>query len=328
MDISKELKELPNFGRGPNGQPRALSPSRSPTPHRRRKATADLILRIILVLLPFAAFGYYDYFRRTDFNKLLDGLQLEYAPTDVAPLFKIFASEPAVGSADYRAVTEHALSVQQEDPTATRAAFVLRAYQECIDHGEPLAMLLIGDAFRVGYGVPVNLTKALYWYKRAADAGNLDGQYLYARAICDRNSVHYNGRKIFALVKDAADKGHALSQLWYADILLKMGAEEDAMRQRQKAAASGSVVGKIRYAQCLVEGIGVFRNVEEAYEHLYAVLNSVELSVDGIARMEFKNVVATIFRLAALEANLETQKRWRSFAATLGFNGSRWTQNW
>jgi TPR repeat protein len=279
-----------------------------------------IILSLLLILITAV------YVWRHSYDSLLAGVRVEHTPTDIAPLLCIFAPEPPAGSLNYSGITQHALSVQQNDSSAANAAAVCAAYELGIAHGESLAMFLMGDVYRKGYGYKKDATQALRWYKKAQHFGNRDGQYMHGYMIAHNQGVSYDGYKVYSLVKGAAAQGHALSQVWYAEMLAKMGRDPEAEAQLRKAAEAGNVVAQIRYAKRLVET--TLKDVESAYRSLKLAVDAVELGVGGRIRDEFKSVVARIHQLAMMQMDKNVQKRWSDYVVDLGYDGKHWTRDW
>ena len=92
-----------------------------------------------------------------------------------------------------------------------------------------------GDSFYFGRGCPVDYTKALYWYHKAADAGN----------IYSMNSIglcYLNGHGV------PKDDRQAVS--WF-----------------RKAAKAGNPEGAYNLAECYYQGTGVNKSVDEALDY-------------------------------------------------------------
>ena len=76
-----------------------------------------------------------------------------------------------------------------------------RGHLELAERGYPLAECQVGYFYLKGYGVPVDLERAVYWTRRAAEHGDWDAQYNLA-------SFYEEGRGV--------EKSEALARQWYA----------------------------------------------------------------------------------------------------------------
>lgn len=92
-----------------------------------------------------------------------------------------------------------------------------------------------GDDFYYGRGRAVNYTQALYWYHKAADAGNM-----------------YSPNSIGICYQ----KGHGVPQ-----------SDEQAVQWFEKAAKAGNPQGAYNLAECYFEGVGVRKSVDQALKY-------------------------------------------------------------
>ena len=92
-----------------------------------------------------------------------------------------------------------------------------------------------GDDFYYGRGCAVDYTQALYWYHKAADAGNMYSPN--SIGICYQN-------------------GHGVPQ-----------SDEQAAQWFEKAAKSGNPQGAYNLAECYFSGSGVRKSVDEALKY-------------------------------------------------------------
>ncbi|MDP9085341.1 MAG: SPOR domain-containing protein, partial [Pseudomonadota bacterium] len=91
----------------------------------------------------------------------------------------------------------------------------LAAWRPLAAKGNPDAMFNLGQAYRLGRGVPIDLAAAQNWYERAAHAGHVDAQTELGILLFQA------GNRAAALrwLKSAAGKGEARSQLLYGTAL-------------------------------------------------------------------------------------------------------------
>ena len=92
-----------------------------------------------------------------------------------------------------------------------------------------------GDDFYYGRGCTVDYTQALYWYHKAADAGNMYSPN--SIGICYQN-------------------GHGVPQ-----------SDEQAAQWFEKAAKAGNPQGAYNLAECYFEGVGVRKSVDQALKY-------------------------------------------------------------
>ena len=84
------------------------------------------------------------------------------------------------------------------------------------EKGDADAQFNLGQAYRLGRGVPINLAAAQTWFERAANQGHLDAQTTLGLLLFQ------NGDRAEALkwLKQAADKGEPRAQLVYGTALV------------------------------------------------------------------------------------------------------------
>ena len=51
-------------------------------------------------------------------------------------------------------------------------------YKKAADQGDAEAQYNLGDAYRLGAGVPEDYEQAVYWYRKAADQGDAEAQFI------------------------------------------------------------------------------------------------------------------------------------------------------
>jgi len=83
------------------------------------------------------------------------------------------------------------------------------------EQGDADAQFNLGQAYRLGRGVPVNLAAAQIWFERAAGKGHVDAQTTLGLLLC-QNGNHTGGLR---WLKAAADKGEPRAMLVYGTAL-------------------------------------------------------------------------------------------------------------
>ena len=90
-------------------------------------------------------------------------------------------------------------------------ADAVRQWRPLADRGDADAQFNLGHAYRLGRGVPQNMTMAEMWYERAARTGHTEAQAMYGLLLFQ------NGRRQEAMpfVRGAAERGDARAQYVY-----------------------------------------------------------------------------------------------------------------
>ena len=98
---------------------------------------------------------------------------------------------------------------------AERYDEAVRNWRPLADRGDADAQFNLGHAYRLGRGVPRNMTLAEQWYERAARAGHVEAQAMYGLILFQ------NGRRQEAMpyVQRAAERGDARAQYVYGTAL-------------------------------------------------------------------------------------------------------------
>lgn len=91
----------------------------------------------------------------------------------------------------------------------------VRTWRPLADRGDVDAQFNLGHAYRLGRGVPQNVTLAEQWYERAARSGHTEAQAMYGLLLFQ------NGRRRDAMpfVRQAAERGDARAQYVYGTAL-------------------------------------------------------------------------------------------------------------
>ena len=148
--------------------------------------------------------------------------------------------------------------------------------------GDNLAKLAVGESYESGLGVRQSLAEAAKWYREAALAGVLDAQYRLALLI-EKGAAGLKPDKEAALklFQAAANKGHAPSQLLYAQKLHRADgvAKDDKASAKWLLAAAeqGLAVAQNDYGSMLLHGWGVERNLDEAFKWFAKAADQNEL---------------------------------------------------
>ena len=125
----------------------------------------------------------------------------------------------------------------------------VRIWRPLAEAGDADAAFNLGQAYRLGRGVPTNLAAAQTWFERAAHKGHLDAQTTLGLLLFD------SGNRTGGLrwLKSAADKGEPRALLIYGTALFNGdGVPEDrvlAYAFISRAAAQGLAPAKATLAE-------------------------------------------------------------------------------
>lgn len=166
--------------------------------------------------------------------------------------------------------------------TRADACFKKREYPEAFarakraaDQGHAAACSLVGVCLEEGLGVEKNLASAKAHYERAAEAGSPEGMRNFAlSAINDAFGVpNYEVAVSFLNRADEAGDFAAPGILGWLYLESK-GVEKDpikAVALLKKGIDRGDDQALHIYAECLKEGSGVAKNLQQALEHAHAL---------------------------------------------------------
>ena len=141
-------------------------------------------------------------------------------------------------------------------------------FQKAADAGNSAAQKNLAICYFNGYGVEKDVEKAIYWWQKAADAGNSAAQKNLAFCYLKGDGVEKNVEKAVYWWQKAADAGNSAAQFNLAICYLKGdGVEKDvekAVYWWQKAADAGDSTAQYRLAFCYLKGEGIEKDVEKA----------------------------------------------------------------
>jgi TPR repeat protein len=128
-------------------------------------------------------------------------------------------------------------------------AAAIKIWRPLADQGDPDAAFNVGQAYRLGRGVPVNLSLAQRWFQAAAEKGHLDAQATLGLLLFDSGD-RAQGIK---WLQSAADRGEPRALLIYGTALFNGdGVTRDpvlAYALISRAAAQGLAPAKATLAQ-------------------------------------------------------------------------------
>lgn len=131
------------------------------------------------------------------------------------------------------------------------------------DKGYPEAQMTVGFCYDSGFGVKANLSKAIKYFKMAAEKDFVDAMVLYAHAICrkDKNNIDES----IKWYRKAAELGNSRGQFLLAMSLDKINQKEEAIEWLKKAADNGYSDAIFMLGLQYYYGIKVPRDYKKAF---------------------------------------------------------------
>jgi hypothetical protein len=122
------------------------------------------------------------------------------------------------------------------------------------ESGSIMSMVYLGDAYKLGKGTKIDLSRAEEWYRRAADKGSLLGSYSLGR-LYFRLKRYVEAKNAFsvAAARDYIPAVHFLGRMYASG----KGVEKDSVKAEQlleRASKNGSVLAKGVLAYLLTHG--------------------------------------------------------------------------
>lgn len=168
--------------------------------------------------------------------------------------------------------------------------------------GVVFSNMLLAKCYKLGYGVKANASKALQYYKKAAELDNVEAMreaaimmrsskddtaalatfdkamqkgdvastYYYGKMLCEGRGAARNVKAGVETIRKAADKGYAAAQYELAEAYANGSGVDsnaaEAFRWYSAAARSGNRAAWWQKAECYRNGIGTYIDFEEAME--------------------------------------------------------------
>jgi len=160
-----------------------------------------------------------------------------------------------------------------------RGGAIIRKLAEA---GLPRAQYLYGWALEFGrYGSTKDEAAAAEWFRRAMDAGNVDGLVSYANLLSLGKGVPKDGAKAVQLLKSEVARDQPAAIVMYGRMLrFGQGVEKDepeAFKQFKRAADLGSPAGQYEVGAAHLFGRGVARDPAEAARWIDAAARNGEI---------------------------------------------------
>ena len=177
------------------------------------------------------------------------------------------------------------------------------------EKGDVKAQVGIGLLYDLG-GSAQNYTEAAKWYRKAAEQGNAQAQYLLGELFRHGNGIDQNPAKAVEFYHKAAENGHIEAQAALGGMyLLGAGIDQnytEAAKWIQKAAEKGNAVAQFWLCRMFFDGLGVSQDLVKAL--MWANLAATEGFDEAI---KFRNnIKENMTRSQVIEAEKLT-KEWK-----------------
>ncbi|GLP94696.1 tetratricopeptide repeat protein [Paraferrimonas sedimenticola] len=188
--------------------------------------------------------------------------------------------------AEYNKAAEEQLQIALSAKQNKNYKPSLEVFKKLASQKNTRAKKELGDMFYSGLGVKPNLKQAIYWYKEAAESGDLYSQNqldkIFGKETLKGGGLYLLGRYSEAIDvwKPIADAGHAEAQVHMGDLYRKgnIGDPDYSLAREwyRKAADQNSSYGAYMLGYLLRNGKGGARNPNEAYKYLKQAANMGE----------------------------------------------------
>lgn len=184
------------------------------------------------------------------------------------------------------------------------------ALREAAGNGDPVAQFEIASRFADGRGVPANAAEAHAWYLRAAMKGYAPAQFRLGSALELGVGVGADLEKAKVWYGRAAEQGHAAAMHNLAAISVRSGAEKQdyvtAAKWFREAADRGITDSQYNYGVLCQQGVGVSKNLSEAYTWLAIAARSGDK--EAVRRIERLKSQLSASELKAAEQRIAEWK--------------------
>lgn len=166
-----------------------------------------------------------------------------------------------------------------------------------------------------------NRSRAVRWFIKAADQGNVDAQYNAAYCYAEGEGVHQDKKKAVEWYEKACEQGHAASQNNLASIY-RNGREieknlEKAVELYKLAAEQGYSVAQHNLANCYFWGEGVPKDLKKSREWLTKAAEQGDIDAQFWLGERYYNIVG-------FPKNRKKSREWWQKAAEQGDKRAIW----
>lgn len=150
----------------------------------------------------------------------------------------------------------------------------LELLSRAIAKDHPYGTFLMGVAHSTGLGVPQDDAKAVIWYERAANLGNVHGQYWLAFMIANgRGGIGANWEGAYPLMVKAAEQGHSdarfmLGYMFQAGLGVDQDFEQAAIWYRRASETQANQKAQFNLRGMINEGLIKPQRGDEVGEHM------------------------------------------------------------
>ncbi|MBA4143874.1 MAG: sel1 repeat family protein [Nitrosospira sp.] len=123
----------------------------------------------------------------------------------------------------------------------------------------------LGDMYREGHGVAEDSAEAVIWYRKAAELGDMRGQWEFGVSLLapDRDKVTER-QEAFSWLSKAAEQGDAFLQDWLGDLYWVDSQYEQALFWYHRAAEQGNDSAQYDLGKMYEDGMGVAQSYVQA----------------------------------------------------------------
>ena len=150
--------------------------------------------------------------------------------------------------------------------------------------GDACAQYILARSYWDGAnGMPVNVTQAIKWYRKAASQGHVNAQFELALLYATDERIELDYRNAFRWFKEAANQGHKEAEACLGDLYADgNGVARDykqAARWYEKAATQGDSEAQLKLAEMYRDGRGVEADSEK--ERFWAFQSAINPDQEG-----------------------------------------------
>lgn len=131
--------------------------------------------------------------------------------------------------------------------------------------GDAKAQLLLGQAYKYGYGTGRKESEAVRWYKASADQGNAEAQYCLANAYLFGHGVGKNENEATKWYLPAAEQGQIDAQTNLGSLYHMQKNYSEGERWTRKAAEGGHFMAQYNLSLWYAKGDGLPQDYPTAY---------------------------------------------------------------
>jgi TPR repeat protein len=126
-----------------------------------------------------------------------------------------------------------------EEERRSRIAAEQCKIQRAAEQGDAAAQCRLGDIYSIGYGVPYDVEKAVYWYRKAAEQGSAGAQFRLGCIYEGGQGVPKDLSAAAEWFRKAADQGHIEAGAGLREVMQEMDRElnsrnEDAVDEGEE----------------------------------------------------------------------------------------------